>query len=634
MHNRFLIICVISFLISLGPYLLGNNQPLADSLRFIVNNHLYNSDTEKYDFLCQIAENSIDADTVIFYSERAIKLANKLNISSARPLLQNGLGYLYAGNHALALEKFLQAAKLYKQDGNNIGMAATYDYISNTYISQHNHKNAILYLKKAINIFNRENDSYRLATVQHNLGYAYYKVKQYDSALILFSQSKKIYQDMQYEEGYAYCLGNSGLVYSRLDELEKAENQLLNAIEILNKYRDDFAITDFMIEYANILQQKGEINSAINYASKSYTIAHRNNIYEQKSEAAYRLSKLYGAIKRYDSAYYYQSIYIQCNDSIKNYETIQKMADLRTEYEVAQKQAEVDILQKEKTIQLIVIGALILSILLAGGLIFLYYSSLKRTKKFTVILDERRKLLEQQRTELRDINNIKDKFFSIISHDLRGPISSLGGISIMIKESMELDNQAFLEDIADYIDEAVISLSGLLENLLNWALSQQGKLPFTVSQIDTKELVSDVVRLFSTFSLLKNIRIKLALKEGLAISGDKNSLMMIIRNLLSNALKFTNKEGTVSISTGLADKNMVKISITDTGIGISPEKIPLLFELIEDKSTRGTEKEKGVGLGLNLVHEFVKLNKGDIKVQSTMGSGTTFTLFFPAADQS
>ena len=150
--------------------------------------------------------------------------------------------------------------------------------------------------------------------------------------------------------------------------------------------------------------------------------------------------------------------------------------------------------------------------------------------------------------------------------------------------------------------------------------------------IDVKETINEVVKIFSTITILKDIRINLKLKAKLSVSGDRNSFMMIIRNLLSNAFKFTKAGGTVSISTALSSAGGAEIVVSDNGIGIPAEKLPWLFEFRENKSTYGTEKEKGIGLGLNLIHEFVKLNKGTIEVESTVGEGTRFILRFPPVD--
>ncbi len=206
-------------------------------------------------------------------------------------------------------------------------------------------------------------------------------------------------------EEYGRCMGNIGLVYSRLSEFEKAEDYLLRAIEFLNKLGDDYAVTEFTIEYAGILQHKGEITKAIAFANLSFDNAVKNRIIELERDAAYRLAQLYQVSGRYDSAYHYQSLFINANDSIKSYKNIQKMADLRTVFEVSKKQAEVNELEKNKLIQLIVILGLALILLLAMGLIILYYYNLKQSRKFTRALDERRILLEKQSTELKEQND-------------------------------------------------------------------------------------------------------------------------------------------------------------------------------------------------------------------------------------
>ncbi|HJZ41209.1 MAG TPA: tetratricopeptide repeat-containing sensor histidine kinase [Bacteroidales bacterium] len=631
MVSRFITVTSIALLVAINS-LFALQASVTDSLLHLIQNNLVKDETRRYDILCQIASNSADAEIILQYSDEAIKLAEKLGISPARPTVFKGIGYLNSGRLVLALESFLKAAGYYRADGSDIGLATVYMYISETYNMQENHDNEKYYLKNAIAIFTKEKDSINLASALHNLGYANYSMGQYDTALILFSKTSELYRKLGYLSEYAYCVGNSGLVYSKKSEFDKAGEHLLKAIEILDKQGDEYAVTEYMIEYARVLQHKGEIKEAVALVRKSFGNATRNSIIELQRDAAYRLAQLYRISGRYDSAFHYHELYMNFNDSVNNYESIQKMADLRTAFEVSEKQAEVDVLEKNKLIQLIVIGGLILILLLAGGLILLYYYSLKRLRKLTAALDERRIILEQQREELKELNRIKDKFFSVISHDLRGPISSIGGISYMIKESLENNNPALLNEITDYIDQTVFSLTGLLENLLNWAQNQQGKFPFVEEKIDVKETINEVVKIFSTITILKNIRISLKLKAKLFISGDRNSFMMIIRNLLSNAFKFTKAGGTVSISTGLTPGGGAEIVVSDNGIGIPAEKLPWLFEFRENKSTYGTEKEKGIGLGLNLIHEFVKLNKGTIEVKSTVGKGTNFMLRFPAVD--
>ena len=172
------------------------NGQSTDSLLYLLNHDLVKDDAEKYELLYEIASNSADADTILKYSEQAIKLAEKLNINPAQPIVFKGFGYLNSGKLASALECFMKAANYYKEDHNNRGLAAVYLYISEAYNQQENYDNAKYYLKNAIEIFRKEKDSINLASALHNLGYANYSMGQYDTALVLFSKTSEIYQKL------------------------------------------------------------------------------------------------------------------------------------------------------------------------------------------------------------------------------------------------------------------------------------------------------------------------------------------------------------------------------------------------------------------------------------------------------
>ncbi|MBN2481829.1 MAG: tetratricopeptide repeat protein, partial [Bacteroidales bacterium] len=410
MNYRIISAFCVAFVLAIYPIIAVNGQS-TDSLLYLLYNGLVNEDDDKYALLCEIASNSDDADTILKYSEQAIQLAEKLGRSPARPTIYKGQGYLNSGQLASALECFMKAANYYQADQNNIGMATAYNYIAETYNQIEDHDNEKYYLNNAIDIFRKEKDSIRLAGALHNLGYANYGMGQYDTAIILFSETSKIYQILgsDYLTEYAYCLGNSGLVYSRQSEFEKAEDYLLRAIEILTEQGDIRAVIEYMIEYAGILQQKGEIEKAIGFADISFNNAAKNSIIEYERDAAYRLAQLYQISGNIDSAYHYQSFYIEANDSIISDENIHKMAHLWIDIEVAKKQAEIDVLQKNKILQRIVIAGLILILLLATGLILLYYYSLKRSKKLTASLEERRILLEKREQELQEVNTLLEE---------------------------------------------------------------------------------------------------------------------------------------------------------------------------------------------------------------------------------
>ncbi|MCG8697242.1 MAG: tetratricopeptide repeat-containing sensor histidine kinase [Bacteroidales bacterium] len=606
-----------------------------DSLKRIFRDSVHLSIKSRAKLLHQIAYYSTNADTIIHYSNIAINLTKEhdnLIYYYALSLSANGLGHMEKGALEIALNRFIESVKIHESNEHAIALATNFNYISSVYNSQHNLSNAVYYQKKAIEIMRKHDDPFRLASFLNNLGYTYYEHQLYDSALTCYREALEIYNSIDYEFGAAYCIGNIGLVYCYTNRYKESTKNLLGAIETLEEYDDYYALSEFLTVYSRILQHEGSFNEALQNARLGFQYASSNNRLNFKQEAAYRLSKIFADIEKFDSAYYYQGLHYELSDSIRNIETVLRMANLRTSYEVEQKQTQVDVLNKKRIIRVVIIIGLTVIIVLTILLVLLYYNNWKKARRFSATLECRKKESDQQRAELSDLNNIKDRFFSIISHDLRGPISSIGGITLIIKKSIDTIDPKRLHEVVEYIDQTVISLTGLLDNLLNWALNQQGQFPLKIEHVDTKTTIEDVVKMLSTVSKHKEIKVELNLGKYLIIRADKNTLMTVFRNLLSNAYKFTPSGGSISISSRLNENNKVEITFKDKGVGIPEEKLKTIFLLHENKSTKGTANEKGTGLGLTLVQDFVQLNNGKINVDSTVGFGTTFTLCFPQID--
>ncbi len=235
--------------------------------------------------------------------------------------------------------------------------------------------------------------------------------------------------------------------------------------------------------------------------------------------------------------------------------------------------------------------------------------------------------IEKQRDEIQAQKDLKDRFFSIISHDLRGPVSSFQGITSIIRMYIRKQKYDQLEGMMDDIDHAATNLSRLLDNLLNWASQEQKQIPYHPSELELVELLRELFDSFHSTARSKEISLVTGNVEGIFLWADKNTIVTVLRNLIHNALKFTNPGGSIQVD-GSSANGLTEIQVRDTGQGIPKEKLQNLFG--DMKSTYGTGGEKGVGLGLQLVREFVDLNKGEIKVTSKVGEGTTFTIRLPA----
>lgn len=278
-----------------------------------------------------------------------------------------------------------------------------------------------------------------------------------------------------------------------------------------------------------------------------------------------------------------------------------------------------------------------------GRLVFSVDRALKeaeKEKERVTALDKLRdkEIIEKQNEELRKLNATKDKLFSIIAHDLRSPFNSIMGFSQMLINEVERMDQQKIMRMAQIINEASRMAVDLLMNLIEWSLSQSGKIEYNPGHIKLEDVVREVGMIFSSVAKQKEIVIKSNVPTNLSVHADEALLETILRNLISNAIKFTHAGGEVSISAEEQDNNVV-VSVADTGIGISKEKIDKLFRIDKHLSTDGTNQEKGTGLGLILCKEFVDKHGGRIWAKSILSDygapgGSTFYFSLPLTNGS
>lgn len=238
--------------------------------------------------------------------------------------------------------------------------------------------------------------------------------------------------------------------------------------------------------------------------------------------------------------------------------------------------------------------------------------------------------LKFSREKLKDLIAARDKFFSIIAHDLRNPVQNLILSSELLRSSYDSFDEAERMDYIQGINNSANHISSLLETLLDWSKAQSGTMELYREKIDIASLAADNIDLLKENAIKKNITISSKIPANTFAFADKNMIGTVIRNLVSNAVKFTNPGGEVKITAAPASTdNFIEITVSDNGIGIKEEDIAGLFRIDVQKKTRGTAKEKGTGLGLLLCKEFIEKNKGSVKVVSTPGKGSDFTFTLP-----
>jgi signal transduction histidine kinase len=230
--------------------------------------------------------------------------------------------------------------------------------------------------------------------------------------------------------------------------------------------------------------------------------------------------------------------------------------------------------------------------------------------------------------QLLQLNADKDKFISIIAHDLRNPLNSIVGLSkLLIVHSKNKDFKK-IDEFSNVIQKSSERAMNLLMNLITWAQSQSGSITVNPKYFNISALVDDISLLYNDIAKQKNILISSSLPENIQVHADKEMVATVFRNLISNALKFTLPEGRITIS-AIEKQNEIILSVSDSGIGLTKIRVDKLFQINEVTSTLGSGNEKGTGLGLILCKEFIEMNNGIIWVESEIGVGSTFFFSLP-----
>ncbi len=267
-------------------------------------------------------------------------------------------------------------------------------------------------------------------------------------------------------------------------------------------------------------------------------------------------------------------------------------------------------------------------IVILSVILIIVYLFISRVRHLRSQKERLEKMVELKTKELNELNASKDKFFSIIAHDLKNPFNTIIGFSDMLIDEINSGNIVAMAKYAEMINTSAVQTMRLLENLLEWANSQRGKVVFNPVPIKLQALFKEEFRILNDMAIEKNIDLQWSISEALIIVADKNMIKTVLRNLISNAIKFTHKYGNVNVGTKI-DNNNIIVSVADNGIGMTKETINKLFRIDADLSTRGTENEKGTGLGLFLCKEFVEKHGGKIWVESEEGKGSIFSFSIP-----
>lgn len=572
-----------------------------------------------------------DFSESIKYFEKSLLLFIELQDSIWLGKLNNNLGAVNwgIGNSNKALQYYQEGYKIRKSIKDMKGVSNILNNIGLIYQDWGLNDEAYNWHNEALIIALNLKDLPAIAYSYSNVGRCFENKKEFKEALKYYQLGyQNLLKDEKNIRSVPLFLTFIGSVYSKMGMQDSAltyhKKSLFNSKQINNKNRIAIANYYLGLTYFSI----SKLDSADKFINASYTLSLEKNYGYLIKDNLFILSQIEEKRGNISKAFNYFKNATALKDSTFNKQKIAKFTNLQVEYYLEKKSKENTILRKDNEIQELTINeqknvrnVLIISALFILIILFLISRSRIAYRKLNIGLKESEK-------DLLELNANKDKFLSIISHDLKSPFGSLlGAINILENEYEELSSDETRELIR-IIKHTSTNVYDLLESLLAWTRTQIGKMEYDIEAIDLFDSISQVVDFLRISASAKNISLVNKVQKGSNVFADSSALNTILRNLVSNGIKFTKEDGKIIFDVTRSEKE-VQISVTDTGIGLNQEDISKLFRIDVHHTTIGTNKETGTGLGLVLCKELVEKHNGKIWVESEVGVGSKFIFTLP-----
>lgn len=567
---------------------------------------------EKFAILQDTIDKSNDNDKIIFAAEAFYEIAlnSKNNTMISKGLLNLGSSYWFVSNYIKSIRYLAHSRNFAKTINDTLTIINSDIYFALVYGRLKDWTNVEKYLSEALELSKLINSDFEMASSLWNFAFLNINKQNYNDAInncdeSYFHLSKvKNQSDYLMKFGLGLIYYYKGIAYPFIKQYDSATVYLHKSLEINTDINNEYLIAACQSEIAWAMFHKSNYDSAIYYSQKCIDYSKGRTNFEHIAGSYQTLFNTYEKLGNLPLAYQNYKKFKEMNDSI--YKNDARVAASKHELESAMNDFEIERKSKETQKNFIII----IAIIIVSTLIII-----------TILLYSRYKLKSKIGIQLAEINATKDKFFTIISHDLKTPIASFNNLTSLLNEYFDnLSDEDKLLQIS-LLKESSANILKLLDNLLIWSRIQTGKINHNPDIIDLNELITSEIELIKPIASSKNIDIQYRSTNNYYGFADIDMMSIILRNLLSNAIKFTNINGTIQIATSDAN-DFICISVIDDGIGIDDKDLQKLFKIDIKHSTRGTNNEKGTGLGLNLCKEFIEMNGGKIWVESKQNEGT------------
>ncbi|HVI43459.1 MAG TPA: tetratricopeptide repeat-containing sensor histidine kinase [Chitinophaga sp.] len=633
-------------LLLIHPVVIAQQAAGTDSLQKALALHS-ERDTERVDLLNRIAREYLvrNAAVTARYGEEALWLSDSLQYSKGkvRSIRNLALAESSRGNTDKQLQLSLTALKLAETSGDIQITAQLCDDIGSIFTEQSNPKEALTYLHKSLAIKQQQNDTPETGRTLNNIGAAYISLQRPDSALSFLRQAEKIKLQFNDQQGLAGIYENLGVIAQQHKQLRDALRYYeLAAAGYKTAGNNNIALTRTLLNTAGVQTLSGDLKNAEENLEAAAVLNSR--LKNAGNEMLYYRIRyeVDSARNNYPAALSSYKAFSQRNLDYFNLEKTRAITRSQMKYEAEKKQRENVMLKKEQQLHLATIqqqrvlvlsaAALFLALLLITAMVYRLYKHQQElyrqlnSKNQEVSLQN--KIILEQNTTLGNLNQVKDKIFSVISHDLRSPLAILEGLLFLLRDD-KIDAQQF-RFYSDELWRDVKNTAYMMDNMLQWASNQMKGISVKADDFDLTLLLNQEFELLQTLARQKDLKLSHELNNTIMVYADPDMIRLVLRNLINNAIKFTSGGGEITI-TSIYTKDMAEVSVTDTGTGIPEEDQHRIFSNIY-YSTAGTRNEKGCGLGLHLSKDFVERNHGRIWFRSTPGTGSSFHFTIPLSD--
>jgi signal transduction histidine kinase len=533
----------------------------------------------------------------------------------------------FIGNYSTAMLGYLENIKLAQAQNNMVMESILYENIADIYATQKDYVQALEFYSKVEKLNGQIGDDINSAETMSNVASIYAETGDFQNALFKINRSINIFEQSEIWDWLAFAYEVKGKVYLKQKQFTRALYWYDKSKVLHENLQDDRGIIDLYngMAEANFGLKKDSISQ--NYAMMGFEISSAIKSMEGIKNCSNTLYKVYKNQGNHSEALKYHEIFKHLSDTLSRDENKMSLNMLKTEIS-HRSQQEALVLKNEKSLakQRLYVYIAIIFVVILGAIAFMVTRGKKILKKLNKELEKQKQDLELRESELWETNNTKNKLFSIIAHDLRGPIGALEGL-LKLLNSGDIKESEFKEYIPKLKND-VNSISFTLNNLLSWGQSQMREATTNPSNVDLNSLVENNIGLLSEMAYTKMITMDNLIVHKAMIWSDENQMDIVIRNLLSNALKFTPNNGHITI--GYVDRDeYLEVYVKDTGIGIAESVQEKILSKNTTITTYGTNNEKGTGLGLSLCIEMVVKNGGRLWLKSELNEGTTFYFTVP-----